>query len=399
MASGRIGSSLRTPAAALVLVALVAVATSYDSRPGRSLWLDESHTAELYAQLPSGVDVMSTVAGRINQAPLFFLFTWLLGHIGEDEVILRLPSAVFGTLCVVAVFVLARRLFGVRVALFAALLLTFLPFAVWLSQEARPYALLMLMTTLQMYYAYRATTEGRWPFWIGLAAATALNLYTHYFAFVVTGAMALYVGAFILRDALRSAHARAIVAGGVAIAIVAGVTALRGRNLVKTGAHELEHLAANPFWSSLAGWALVAVAVVAVGGVYWFCRRPRPRVMERAAGGALVLVAIALAALALVLPHRDGYLPSVLATAIVFAGAAVVAAGAGLLVRVLSPVEGAAARLEGAMGAGVLAAASYAPWLSALHLFIFRSDQGIGRLPPNHLSVTDALTLLARLDL
>src|SRR5947199_182104 len=76
-----------------------------------------------------------------------------------------------------------------RVGLLAALLMAVGPFAVWYSQEARQYAPFMLLTTLQMLFAYRAVTLARAREWLALVACSILNLYTVYLALPVTAAV------------------------------------------------------------------------------------------------------------------------------------------------------------------------------------------------------------------
>src|ERR1051326_8293357 len=92
-----------------------------------------------------------------------------------------------------ALYLVARDLFGVRAGVIAALMGTLLPFAVWYSQEARNYSLLMLLTTLQFWFAFRSVKRGQVTDWIGLAGFSILNLYTHYVALAATAAVALYI--------------------------------------------------------------------------------------------------------------------------------------------------------------------------------------------------------------
>jgi uncharacterized membrane protein len=60
---------------------------------------------------------------------------------GDGEISIRLPSVIFGVASVPLVAMLARRIFGGRAALLAALLLALSPPHLWASQAARPYAL------------------------------------------------------------------------------------------------------------------------------------------------------------------------------------------------------------------------------------------------------------------
>ena len=155
--------------------------------------------------------------------PLFLLMTWLLARWGDGEVLVRLPAVLAGTLAVVAVYLLGKRLFGIRAGLVSALLAALVPFSVWYSQEARAYALFMLLTTLQMLFALTAVKRGRWFDWLGLAAFTGLNLYTHYLALAPTAAVTVYVGVFVTAGLLEHASRRtkAGVAAAAALAAVA----------------------------------------------------------------------------------------------------------------------------------------------------------------------------------
>lgn len=158
--------------------------------------------------------------------PLFLLLTWLLARWGDTEVLLRLPSVLAGTLAVVVVYLLGKRLFGERAGLVAALLTALVHFSVWYSQEARAYALFMLLTTLQMLFALTSVKRGRWFDWLALAAFTSLNLYTHYLALASTAAVTVYIGIFIAAGLLSRASKRVRVAVAVVAALLALAAAL-----------------------------------------------------------------------------------------------------------------------------------------------------------------------------
>lgn len=70
---------------------------------------------------------------------------------GDSEFLLRLPSAIAGVLAVGAIYLLARRLYGVEEAWISALLLACLQFPIQYSQEARAYSLLLLMAIVSTY--------------------------------------------------------------------------------------------------------------------------------------------------------------------------------------------------------------------------------------------------------
>jgi len=249
----------------------------------RSLWLDEILTSQP-AHLRNPGDVIAWSQAAINQMPLFYMFTWFLGHWSDGGVMLRLPATIAGTLLVPVVFLLGRSLFGTLVGLVAGLLVAIMPFAVWYSQEARSYTLLMLLTTLQMYFALAAVKRGGVIIWLGLACLTILNLYTHYVAIFATVAVAAYVGLVLLVELLRGAPLRfqsasvasIAVAAGAAITAVAVVRSHRGVALAAAG---------------------VAVVLVAVPLVVLVTRQPAAEKVRMLApavlAGAIVAVAYA----------------------------------------------------------------------------------------------------------
>jgi 4-amino-4-deoxy-L-arabinose transferase-like glycosyltransferase len=263
---------------ALALTCLTAVALGLRlyALDARSLWLDEILTSQP-AHLRGPADVITWSQAAINQMPFFYMFTWFFGHWGDSGVILRLPPAIFGTLLVPAIYLLARDLFGVRAGLVAALMGAVLPFAVWYSQEARNYSLLMLMTTLQMWFAFRSVKRGRIIDWLGLAVFSILNLYTHYVALAATAAVALYIFVFVLTDALRGAPARAKVAVIGLVGLALAAAALVHWRPLLTEAHDyaLAHARGHRALVIAIAFA-IAIAVIVLAILVWQ-RSPRLR--------------------------------------------------------------------------------------------------------------------------
>src|SRR5438105_12508372 len=166
-------------AAPLLLVAILVAAGGlrYYQLGERSLWFDELTTAEATG-LHSLGDVLAYTPS--NRMPLDLVLVWglnLLG-LGDGDLAVRVPAAIAGTLLVAAVFLLARRLFGLAGGFVATVAAAVSPFAVWYSQDASPYALLMLFVTLQVCAAVRAAEYGQLLHWLPFAVLTALALYT-----------------------------------------------------------------------------------------------------------------------------------------------------------------------------------------------------------------------------
>jgi Dolichyl-phosphate-mannose-protein mannosyltransferase len=304
--------------APLLVIGALALAVRFYQLTGRSLWLDEILTSQP-AHLGGPADVIRWSQAAVNQMPLFYMFTWLLHPWGDGELVLRLPAVIAGALTVPAVFLVGRATFGTRAGLVGALLTAVMPFAVWYSQEARSYTLLMLLTTMQMWFALRAIKRGGALDWLGLTVFTILNLYTHYLAILATAAVAGYVACALLAGALRRASPRLKAATAILLVVIVTAAAIVPWRVVVGSAYGFAHLHRGVA-IGLAASSLIAIGFVAV--LVW--RRWRPA----------------------------GY----------------------------------------ALGAALVVAAAYTPWLPALRVFLSRPDQSLGQI---HLAHSPSLADLA----
>jgi mannosyltransferase len=157
----------------LGLVALAAVLRFW--RIGhQSYWLDEAFTANVVRRDFGGM--LEGVRHTESTPPLYYMLAWLWERVfGWHEAGLRSLSALAGVATVPAAYAAARARFDERAALIAAALFAVNPYFVWYSQEARAYALLVLLCTVALVYLLRGE-PWRW------SIAAALALLTHYFA-------------------------------------------------------------------------------------------------------------------------------------------------------------------------------------------------------------------------
>lgn len=208
----------------LTLATAAALMLRLDHLGSHSLWLDEVLTAQSI-RFSSLNEVLGWVRIWVDNTPLLYVLTWLLGPLGGTEVVVRLPLAIAGTLTVPAVYALGLAVSSRAAGLAGAVFFAVGPFAVYFGQEARTYALVMLFTTLQMLFAFRvAYGSGRYA-WLGLAMFTGLALQASYFGLVTTAAAFLWVALTLWLDRSMpglNAAARAKRAGlAVALALVA----------------------------------------------------------------------------------------------------------------------------------------------------------------------------------
>jgi hypothetical protein len=122
---------------------------------------------------------------------------WLAAA-GHSEFALRFPAALAGALAVPVIYVLVRRLAGVRPALLAALLTATAPYLVWYGQEAKMYALLTVLVPLTLWLALRAVERGGWRWWVLLYVATSFSFYTHVLAALVVLVQGMWFGVLLL---------------------------------------------------------------------------------------------------------------------------------------------------------------------------------------------------------
>jgi mannosyltransferase len=151
----------------------------------KSIWHDEAFSAAV-ARL--GFPTMWRVITRgdtFNGLYYTVLHLWVHGGVGETW--LRLPSVIFGIFAVGALFVLNRRLFGTPVGVVSSLLLAINTFFVQYDQEARTYALAVLLVVLATYLLTVALDRPSIWRWVVYGAVCALAVYAHFFAaFVIT---------------------------------------------------------------------------------------------------------------------------------------------------------------------------------------------------------------------
>lgn len=170
----RIGLGL----AAIVGVALVARFATLDVQ---SLWFDESVTASLVKR--SLGNMLATIPNSESTPPLYYVCAWLWTRLwGSSEFALRSFSALCGTAAVPVFYAVGRRMLSQQTGLTVAALGAVSPLLIWYSQEARAYALFVLLTAgaLLFFLSVRdAFSRRHLAFW---AVLSALALATHYFA-------------------------------------------------------------------------------------------------------------------------------------------------------------------------------------------------------------------------
>jgi len=190
--------------ALLAVEAVVAVWLRFSSQP--LLWLDETLTVNI-ARLP--LSHLQGALKRDGAPPLYYLILHLwMSIFGTSTFALRSLSGIFSIGALVVTYLVARRVWGLEVALIATALLGASSFATYFATEVRMYSLMMLLVALGALFLARLYEEPSLGRAAPLAAAFIALEYTHYWSFylfIVMGAWVLVSAIISKVDRIRSA--------------------------------------------------------------------------------------------------------------------------------------------------------------------------------------------------
>ena len=167
-----------------------------------SLWLDEFAT--LWIVEGSWGDIIPRTFEFQPQSPVYYLVTWnFVNLLGESEIVLRVPSLLFGLGTIFCIFKVTQMVADTKAALLAAGLAALSPQLVEHSANARPYTLGLFMASVMLVgFAKTVLTGKRWGrvlFILGGAGTFA----AHYAVTLVSAGVAL---AYLLLRHLRGRY-------------------------------------------------------------------------------------------------------------------------------------------------------------------------------------------------
>lgn len=285
-----------TEACLLALFLLLGAALRVHGLGRESLWNDELDSVRVSAQPTAALVVAKTLRGDGHPPTWNLVLHAIRPYLGSSEAALRLPSAVCGILSILAIFALGRLLYGPAEGLVAAGLLAVLWCPIDYSQEARPYAGLLLAVLLAG--AFWVTLLRRWgegerasPGLVaGFLASALAACYLHHFG----AGMALLLGGSAVL--LARGRARRAAAATFALLLAGYAPGLRYLMLQKRHAGSWEWIPKPGLYSL--GWyakflfnesRVVAALAVAVGllalAAAWRARRRGDLPRERPLAG------------------------------------------------------------------------------------------------------------------
>src|SRR5215831_3844849 len=160
---------------AVLLLAVVAALLRFHTLGNRGFWLDEAFSLDPGHQ------------SEPNMA-LYYLLMRLWMKLGQSEAFLRTMSVAFSVATIPFTYAIGARLFGRNTGLLAAWLLTLNAFHIHYAQEARAYALAVLLGAVATYVLVRNVQQlqdAKWPLY---GILLALLVYSHLMAVLLFAA-------------------------------------------------------------------------------------------------------------------------------------------------------------------------------------------------------------------
>jgi mannosyltransferase len=175
-----------------VLLLLVAAgAVRFLHLVSKPFWFDECFSVEV-ARI-GWSDLLRLLWWREANMALYYLLLRIWLRFGQSEFFVRSLSVLIAAATLPAIYWLARLLYDRRVALIAAALFTFNGYNVRYAQEARSYALFLLLATLSSGFLISFLREPTRRAWRGYVMVTILAVYAHFYALLLVAAHGLAV--------------------------------------------------------------------------------------------------------------------------------------------------------------------------------------------------------------
>ena len=169
-------------------------------KTNRPLNQDEIYTSRL-ATLGFSSIIQNTWTD--THPPLFYLLEWGISGLGQfkSELEWRWFSVISGSLAVLLIWRLSRYYSGRSISYICSLVAATSPFLVFMSQLARSYSLIFLVSTLSLW-VFLAIIEkpNEIRFWLIYIAISIVGVYTNYFYFALVVTQLILLGILLYQN-------------------------------------------------------------------------------------------------------------------------------------------------------------------------------------------------------
>jgi len=155
-------------------------------------WFDEVGVA-VAAEQPSLHEALAVSQSYIMSMPLDYAVAWGVARLSQSESILRLPSVIWGTLTLFAVYFLYREITNEYTAFLGMFLLALTPIHIRYSQELKFYAPLVFFYVVASYFALIAVRKKEPHLWAIFLVITMIGILFHVYTALVLVNLTLWV--------------------------------------------------------------------------------------------------------------------------------------------------------------------------------------------------------------
>jgi mannosyltransferase len=183
---------------ALGMIFLLGIFLRFYRLGAESLWLDELATWFQVLHSTFAETIKSSLSDT-NPPAYYLLMTWVIRHLGDSEFVLRLPSAIAGSLCIPVGYFVGRSFYTWREGLIFCALIAALTPPVAYGQEARCYSIVLLLTLI-LAFIWRELIRKPSPLKASAFASISLViLYTHYFGIILVATFIAFLFALAIK--------------------------------------------------------------------------------------------------------------------------------------------------------------------------------------------------------
>lgn len=169
----------------LLLIFLAGLALRIYDLGTESVWYDEA-VSIIVSKLGIIDQIKWNIAANESNPPFnYLLLHFWIPYFGDSEFASRLPSAIFGSLSIVAIYAVGKLLFNKKAGLVAALILATSVFHIKYSQEARGYTLMVFLSLVSFYSLVKLTSGKGRAYSIAYIVSSVLLMYTHYYGSLI----------------------------------------------------------------------------------------------------------------------------------------------------------------------------------------------------------------------
>jgi mannosyltransferase len=168
---------------ALLLLLAAGAAVRLLNLARKPFWFDECFSVEV-ARIGWG-DFLRLLWWREANMALYYALLRMWLHLGQTEFFVRSLSVLLAAATLPVIYWMARMLYDRRVALITATLFTFNAYSVRYSQEARSYALFLLLATLSSALLVAYLREPARPSRFEYIVVSVLAVYSHFYALLL----------------------------------------------------------------------------------------------------------------------------------------------------------------------------------------------------------------------